>query len=180
MGNSVGTLSNEQRIEIVKHMREKYESFHDLSDEDQQNKIVQFYNELIAKQKATADATAYAAKQDSVADNGKKKQEVKKPKKTRRRSFEKSGGLAYSLNAAKVKQRRAMEREQKEAANKANEVKAVTEMPVVEPEPEPEPEVAEVDTWESVRAQPSCMMCKMVFPTLSRLETHLKYSVCIL
>lgn len=37
-------------------------------------------------------------------------------------------------------------------------------------------EEVQVDSWESVQAQPSCIVCGMVFSSLGKLETHKKYS----
>lgn len=34
-----------------------------------------------------------------------------------------------------------------------------------------------VDSWDSVNNQPSCILCGMVFSTMTKLETHVKYSV---
>ena len=34
----------------------------------------------------------------------------------------------------------------------------------------------EVDTWESVKSQPSCVVCGMVFASEGKLDTHIKYS----
>lgn len=34
----------------------------------------------------------------------------------------------------------------------------------------------DVDSWDSVHEQPSCVACGMLFPTLSKLEQHVKYS----
>jgi len=38
------------------------------------------------------------------------------------------------------------------------------------------PPQGEVDTWESVQAQPSCAVCGMVFTSAGKLDTHIKYS----
>eukprot|EP00602_Paraphysomonas_sp_CaronLab_P009592 CAMPEP_0185019210 /NCGR_PEP_ID=MMETSP1103-20130426/1848_1 /TAXON_ID=36769 /ORGANISM="Paraphysomonas bandaiensis, Strain Caron Lab Isolate" /LENGTH=427 /DNA_ID=CAMNT_0027549409 /DNA_START=231 /DNA_END=1514 /DNA_ORIENTATION=+ len=37
-------------------------------------------------------------------------------------------------------------------------------------------EEEKTDSWDSVKAQPACMICGMVFPTTSKLDTHVKYS----
>jgi hypothetical protein len=38
------------------------------------------------------------------------------------------------------------------------------------------PPQGEVDSWESVQAQPSCAICGMVFTSKGKLDTHVKYS----
>jgi hypothetical protein len=34
-----------------------------------------------------------------------------------------------------------------------------------------------VDSWESVKEQPSCLLCKTVFTSVAKLQTHIKFSV---
>jgi hypothetical protein len=36
------------------------------------------------------------------------------------------------------------------------------------------------DSWDSVKAQPACLLCAMVFTSPDKLATHTKYSVCFL
>jgi hypothetical protein len=36
----------------------------------------------------------------------------------------------------------------------------------------------EIDSWDSVKAQPACLLCAMVFTSPDKLNTHTKYSVC--
>lgn len=38
------------------------------------------------------------------------------------------------------------------------------------------PTGSNVDSWDSVSAQPSCIICGMVFPSIQKLNTHTKYS----
>ena len=38
------------------------------------------------------------------------------------------------------------------------------------------PPAGGVDSWESVQAQPSCVICGMVFASMGKLDTHVKYS----
>jgi hypothetical protein len=33
-----------------------------------------------------------------------------------------------------------------------------------------------VDSWDSVHSQPSCPLCKMIFTTATKYDTHIKYS----
>ena len=33
-----------------------------------------------------------------------------------------------------------------------------------------------VDSWDSVHSQPSCPLCKLIFTTTTKYETHIKYS----
>lgn len=43
-----------------------------------------------------------------------------------------------------------------------------------------EKDASQGDSWDSVAAQPSCIICGIVFNTLAKLNTHTKYSVCII
>ena len=110
MGNAAGTLSNEQRAEVVKYVRERYDRFQDLPADEQSAKVLECYREILSKQHAANESRTSTTNQESDNEDLKKKKVKIKSKKMRRRSFDRHGSLAYSTSAAAIRTQRAMEK----------------------------------------------------------------------
>lgn len=133
MGSGASTLTTEQKAEIAKEMKEKYESLGPDGQATAQEDMMQHYEVLVAKVKAESES---APKIGLPA--GKKKL---RKKIARMRSFE--NGKFLLENVA---------------------------------QPKKEPTAPDQDFWDSVSTQPTCLICKMVFVSETKRDTHMKYS----
>lgn len=165
MGNGATTLTNLQQAELAKEMKQKYDKYQadKLSDEELRQKMSLEYQKILQDMIANPLKALNGSKQ--------KKPPVKKIV-TRRKSFEQGNKIRS----------KSQENTHSESTH---------DSPVV-PSTPPSSRSADgghsprnggqeappknADVWDSVKEQPTCVICKMIFPSISKLDTHLKYS----
>mmetsp|Transcript_9030 Transcript_9030/g.13569 ORF Transcript_9030/g.13569 Transcript_9030/m.13569 type:complete len:434 (+) Transcript_9030:35-1336(+) len=187
MGNGVSTLSTDERAEIVSEMRKLYAEASErgeISDSEIHDKLAMSYEELVKKK--TTVKVSQKVKSEVKISSGRKKVP------SRRRSFENPN---FTKNAPSVKDPVAKSLPPPRPPKKIDEPQlSLPDFPSVPPSVSPDIESRSVDmeqplvqaeaenippnvdSWDSVREQPSCLICKIVFSSATKLDTHLKYS----
>lgn len=187
MGNGTSSITDSQRASIAHKLKERYEAEIALgkSESELQEVLSQCYNEQLK---------GYLEVENALKSGSRLSQGTKKPKRKtvpRRRSFdnEKVKDLPPRPPVKTVATDAVLPEQQGSVCSILPEV-----INDVDPDQKNPPEgkfhcgisqsiaiiSRTVDSWDSVRAQPVCLLCKMIFPTETKLETHLKYSVSCL
>jgi hypothetical protein len=175
--SNVNNLSTHQTSEIVRKMKEQYEICQkkDLDLEQQQERLIQSYTEILTNVINTPHYMLPTSLKPSGTPKG-SSGTTPTPKKSRRRSFD--NNKTSPVKSKLSPQKSSVELHMSES---------LPVLPASDPPPQgcqhspfrlPSSSPAVVDTWDSVSAQPSCLICGMVFSTANKLETHAKYSVC--
>ena len=183
MGSGASSLTNEQKAQIAKDMKEKYESLDPSQQATAQEDMMKHYEELVKKVQAEIKSEA----QPVGLPKGKRKFK----KIVRNRSFD--NGNFLMMNTVNKMQPTEPKPDGKVltlfnipshclSCNVNNFAftcsfyciidvmqfsNSVSDIGYRHPE----------DFWDSVTTQPVCLVCKMVFNSETKRDTHVKYSV---
>eukprot|EP00602_Paraphysomonas_sp_CaronLab_P007717 CAMPEP_0185027064 /NCGR_PEP_ID=MMETSP1103-20130426/11880_1 /TAXON_ID=36769 /ORGANISM="Paraphysomonas bandaiensis, Strain Caron Lab Isolate" /LENGTH=404 /DNA_ID=CAMNT_0027560907 /DNA_START=145 /DNA_END=1359 /DNA_ORIENTATION=- len=141
----------------------------EMSDLDVHDKMAKAYDELVREK-----YTHSAEKAHSKPKQESKSTTIKRKTPSRRRSFE-NPNIPSKSGATKAAAKKLPPR----VPSKSTSLPDTADENEVEGDISKEAEVTvppNVDSWDSVTEQPSCIICKMVFSTATKLDTHLKYS----
>lgn len=166
MGSGNSQFTSEQAKEISQAIKTEYDLCRKkgLQGTEEQERLLQKYRAVTQQLSTGTGITLEISQSKAVISNSKRlnrgysKDEAGiqvKNTRTRRRSFD-----------------------NKPVANTSKKTKDMTQsssIPSLEAKVLEEPP-QQVDTWDSVNGQPSCLICSMVFTNPQKLETHIKYS----
>lgn len=181
-GSSSSNITPSQSIEIVKKMKEEYQiilnnnndNINNISIEKQKDILINKYNEIYYQVmntphymipkgvKVNSSNTINHNSTNRSYQRGISKDITSS--KTRRRSFDNNKTIKKGLS------NNSNNSNNLPILEKASSLQESQSSPIISSEEQ------QVDSWDSVNNQPSCILCGMVFSTMTKLETHVKYS----
>lgn len=171
MGAGNSNLTSLQGSELARVMKEEYNKCiaAGMSEEQQQAVLVKKYEEALKD--VTYKPLKIVTANSRRLNRGVSKDEhgITKHTKGRRRSFEKPRAPSSSTPT----KRKSFDKTDKKESKEMVESQSLPTLEATTVIEEPPPNV---DTWDSVNGQPSCLICGMVFATPQKLTTHTKFS----
>lgn len=191
MGGGSSTLSPHQSSEITRKMKEEYEKClkNNITNEKQKEILINSYNEIyitvintphymIPKGIKTTSSN-HNNHNNKGYQRGISKDISQQQVKTRRRSFDNNKTIkkASSNTLTSNSTNTTTTSNNLPILEKALSLQESQSSPGISSSLEEQQQQQQVDSWDSVNNQPSCILCGMVFSTMTKLETHVKYSV---
>eukprot|EP00602_Paraphysomonas_sp_CaronLab_P002623 CAMPEP_0185019780 /NCGR_PEP_ID=MMETSP1103-20130426/2365_1 /TAXON_ID=36769 /ORGANISM="Paraphysomonas bandaiensis, Strain Caron Lab Isolate" /LENGTH=424 /DNA_ID=CAMNT_0027550261 /DNA_START=37 /DNA_END=1308 /DNA_ORIENTATION=+ len=173
MGNGSSTLTSIQGTDIVRNIRKEYEiCIHEkLTESEQQIRLLKKYNELITETSTTNQKISKRLSRGLSTD------QTKAPLRRKQSRLERKSLESKPDNTKRL--RRGNSRGSFPVAETKETLISSVSTPEIKNTDVSDTVVKEeekMDTWDSVKGQPSCLICKMVFDTPQKLSKHEKYS----